>query len=677
MNETPTLAPLRSPARLPTLLTLAALAALLGGCVADDDGHSGADPYLTAVEQAAAHSGPWVIPADVRAAGEAQYVPYTSAGSWSGGAGCTGSLMPGTRELADFIMERFSGACGYGGYACRPNTADASRLSVHGTGRAVDIYISTVGGSSACLDNGGAADNDAGDPIGEWLIENAEYIGIQYIIWDWWQWTGNRSGRKDREYCGMESSRCHPHHNHLHVELTPDGAARRTGWFRDRCAASACDGEPEDETDEPEACVAEPVAGAEDALFADMPPGSLGYEEAAILYRAGVTHGCERDPLMFCARCPIKRYEMVIFLLRAAGIEPGPMPSTSTFSDVPTGAWYRPWVEEAARRGITTGCGSGRFCPFDAVTRGQAAAFINRTTGWPALNPATPRFADVPRDHLFYGSIETIADWCVTNGCGDGANYCPDAELTRAQAAIFIARAFNLEGANRCIETCDEAACEAQSWCGEYGPCEAPGTQRRTCRDFACAGDARVSLCESSARTQSRVCTVPEPDPDPDPDADAGPGPDVEPEPDPGPDPDPARDADFEADFDAGSDSSTDLRSDAAPDARDPDAGVHDAPSSDTDISEDVAAADVPDAGGGLDAAFPDLGADAAAGGDLGRPTEASDPSLVEPGCGCAVGDQRRGGAPLALVMTVALTLLVVRRRSLRRHQCSNPFPNQ
>lgn len=91
-------------------------------------------------------------------------------------------------------------------------------MSVHATGRALDIHIP--------LDRG-RADNGLGDPIANWLIEHAEQIGIQFIIWDQWTWMADRTpGAKGRVYGGA-----HPHHDHLHIELSPEGAAMQTPWF--------------------------------------------------------------------------------------------------------------------------------------------------------------------------------------------------------------------------------------------------------------------------------------------------------------------------------------------------------------------------------------------------------------------------------------------------------------
>ena len=62
-----------------------------------------------------------------------------------------------------------------------------------------------------------------------------------------------------------------------------------------------------------------------------------------------------------------------------------PAPATATFSDVPTDYWAFEGIEALAASGITTGCGGTNFCPDDNVTRAQMALFLARALGlhWP------------------------------------------------------------------------------------------------------------------------------------------------------------------------------------------------------------------------------------------------------------------------------------------------------
>jgi hypothetical protein len=203
------------------LCLFAGLTVTLAGC-ADDESFG-------KVQYTLARPGPWDIPATTIAVGDTQYVPYTGAGPWTGTGACSGGIRPGAETLRGWLRTHYPQVSSIGGYSCRAIVGNSSQMSVHGTGRALDVMIPTSGGD---------ADNDAGDVIGNWLIEHAEEIGIQYIIWDRWTWNASRSaGSKERMYGGT-----HPHHDHLHVELSLDAAAERTSWFSGPMAAPGLDG---------------------------------------------------------------------------------------------------------------------------------------------------------------------------------------------------------------------------------------------------------------------------------------------------------------------------------------------------------------------------------------------------------------------------------------------------
>ena len=57
--------------------------------------------------------------------------------------------------------------------------------------------------------------------------------------------------------------------------------------------------------------------------------------------------------------------------------------------------------------------------------------------------PASPTFSDVPTTDEGYQYIEALYASGITGGCGAG-NFCPDANLTRRQMAIFLAKALGL-----------------------------------------------------------------------------------------------------------------------------------------------------------------------------------------------------------------------------------------
>ena len=52
---------------------------------------------------------------------------------------------------------------------------------------------------------------------------------------------------------------------------------------------------------------------------------------------------------------------------------------------------------------------------------------------------AAHQFADVPNSNIFHGDIDALVDAGITAGCG-GSNYCPNQAVTRGQMAAFMNR---------------------------------------------------------------------------------------------------------------------------------------------------------------------------------------------------------------------------------------------
>ncbi len=62
-----------------------------------------------------------------------------------------------------------------------------------------------------------------------------------------------------------------------------------------------------------------------------------------------------------------------------------PAPLVATFNDVPTSHPQFRFIEALSQSGITAGCGAGSFCPDATVTRAQLAVFLAKALGlhWP------------------------------------------------------------------------------------------------------------------------------------------------------------------------------------------------------------------------------------------------------------------------------------------------------
>jgi MYXO-CTERM domain-containing protein len=189
---------------------LSVFVALLAAC-------SGTEDSTASGESALGAKGRWAPPSDVLAAGAKVRIDYEDAPKWTGTAACGGQLKAGGHKLGEYLLDHFSDVSSVGGYACRRNTADSSRMSVHGTGRALDVFIPT---------SNGAADNGKGDRVANWLVLHAARIGVQLVIWDRSVWRAN--GTNDAAYGGPV-----PHIDHIHVELTNAASALATPWFSD------------------------------------------------------------------------------------------------------------------------------------------------------------------------------------------------------------------------------------------------------------------------------------------------------------------------------------------------------------------------------------------------------------------------------------------------------------
>jgi hypothetical protein len=228
------------PRRLACLATAAALFGLvLAGCALEVVGGQQEELVIP---------GDWNPPASTRTIAATQYVDVvnppavlplgscTSTNPWVGTCTHPACLRahPGTSELDAYIRARWTDVRAGGTYSCRRNSNPDSTayLSVHSVGRAIDLMIPTIGGD---------ADNTAGDAVANWLIENAEYIGIQRVIWDGIYWNGERGFSEISDTRTSSGTYRTDHHvNHIHVELSVDGAARRTRFFTEGAPATTC-----------------------------------------------------------------------------------------------------------------------------------------------------------------------------------------------------------------------------------------------------------------------------------------------------------------------------------------------------------------------------------------------------------------------------------------------------
>ena len=180
---------------------------------------------------------------------------------------------------------------------------------------------------------------------------------------------------------------------------------------------------------------------AQTAGFDDVPRRGVYYATPVEELNArGVFEGtlCEDG---FCPGESIDRKTVAVWLVRVIDGQ-DPPPGSSRFPDVNSQlpAFWPPFIERLAELDVTRGCGDGtNFCPNRNVTRAEMAAFLSRAYNLP--DGPDPGFSDVPDDAWYKSYVTQLAASGITVGCKDGTQYCPGRETTRAQMATFLYRA--------------------------------------------------------------------------------------------------------------------------------------------------------------------------------------------------------------------------------------------
>jgi hypothetical protein len=177
--------------------------------------------------------------------------------------------------------------------------------------------------------------------------------------------------------------------------------------------------------------------------FEDVAEDHIFYADILWLAQEGITRGCNPpDNTQFCPDDFVTRGQMAAFLVRAFGYSDDGGGDLFTDDD---GSVFEADIDRLATAGVTRGCNppvNDNYCPDDFVTRGQMAAFLVRAFGY-SDDGGGDLFTD-DDGSVFEADIDRLATAGVTRGCNPPVNdnYCPDDNVTRAQMAAFLHRAF-------------------------------------------------------------------------------------------------------------------------------------------------------------------------------------------------------------------------------------------
>lgn len=155
------------------------------------------------------------FPRDVTSAPEK--ARYDDAANWKN---CTSGFTRGAKRMQDWLRANW-GPAQIGGYACRQNTANKKKTSIHGVGRANDWHRNagnpTQAGQVASFIQRMSANNAA----------MARAMGVQYWIWNRQEYSVKNTGVTKARYGGPN-----PHTDHVHIELNHAGANLQTSYWR-------------------------------------------------------------------------------------------------------------------------------------------------------------------------------------------------------------------------------------------------------------------------------------------------------------------------------------------------------------------------------------------------------------------------------------------------------------
>lgn len=146
-----------------------------------------------------------------------------------------------------------------------------------------------------------------------------------------------------------------------------------------------------------------------------------------------------------------RHYGVMVFV-KICGAKPQPI-AYGGFTDI-AGSNFRDDIVWMAEQGITTGCSTTKFCPDDLVHRDQMATFLRRAERLPAAS--RDWFAD-DSTNPHQDSINRIADAGIARAC-ETNRYCPKGVITRAQMAVFVAAALSLPATSRDYFTDDNGS---------------------------------------------------------------------------------------------------------------------------------------------------------------------------------------------------------------------------
>ncbi|MGI6255988.1 MAG: S-layer homology domain-containing protein, partial [Acutalibacter sp.] len=113
------------------------------------------------------------------------------------------------------------------------------------------------------------------------------------------------------------------------------------------------------------------------------------------------------------------------------------------FTDMSGYSWAQPAVEFLYSAGIVSGVGNNRYAPGSSITRGDFAIMLCRTFQLTNNGPST--FSDVPSNAYYAWAVAAAQQNGVVMGDGTG-RFHPTSSLTRQDAMVMLYQAMAAAG---------------------------------------------------------------------------------------------------------------------------------------------------------------------------------------------------------------------------------------
>lgn len=130
-----------------------------------------------------------------------------------------------------------------------------------------------------------------------------------------------------------------------------------------------------------------------------------------------------------------------------AYVAQAPAQAAIPFKDIQNVGDHYTAIDELYNLGIIEGRSLTTFAPYEAATRAELALFIANALNLDTKNVADPGFTDVPKNSKYYGAIAALYNEGIISGYSD-KTFKPNNNVTRSQVAKMLILGFDLELAN-------------------------------------------------------------------------------------------------------------------------------------------------------------------------------------------------------------------------------------